>query len=93
MEVDRAARLSALKSHPSWPELLKEVAEVKERYIASLSRQMLATGKPFDDFEYKRGFLAGMEHLTRYPEGSTRILEREARRVEKLKEQDAGTNG
>lgn len=93
MDVDRAARLAALKQHPSWPELAEEVRSTKERYMSSLSRKMLADGRPFDDFEYKRGFLAGMEHLIRYPEGATKILEREAQRVAKEREDDAGANG
>ena len=81
MDVDRAAQLAALKQHPAWPALIAEIEETKQKYMEGITRVLLKTGVVPETFEYKRGFLAGMEHLSRYPEGATKILEREAARV------------
>lgn len=81
MQIERAAHLAALKQHPSWAALTAEIEETKEKYLAGVTKILLSTGQLPDTFEFKRGFLAGMEHLARYPEGATKILEREANRV------------
>lgn len=78
MDVARAARIAAIKQHPAWDELVADVEEETERYAAALARTMLATGKPYDNFEYKRGYLAGMKAITRYPESATKMVAADA---------------
>lgn len=87
MDVDRAAQLASLKAHPAWPALIAEIEETKTKYMDGITRILLKTGEIPATFEYKRGFLAGMEHLSRYPEGATKILEREAARVKTEEEE------
>jgi hypothetical protein len=76
MNEQRAGRLQALTQHPSWPELEQAVAEQRSSYLEAVMKGLMATGKLPDDFEYKRGFLAGMKAVTRYPATAEKTLER-----------------
>jgi hypothetical protein len=76
MDEKRAGRLQALKQHPSWPELSQAVDEYREAYANYLTKSLLATGDVPEDLEYKRGFLAGMKYVTRYPGIAEKTLER-----------------
>jgi transaldolase len=78
MEVERAARIAAIKQHPAWDELIAEIDETYEKYAAALAKTMMATGEPYPDFEYKRGYLAGLKALTRYPETATKLVSADA---------------
>ena len=81
MDVERAARIASLKQHPAWGELVAEVEATVERYSAALAKAMLATGQPFDNFEYKRGVLAGLQQFARYPESATKLVQKDMARV------------
>ena len=81
MDVDRAARIAALKQHPAWAELAEEVQETVDRYANALAKTMLSTGEAFSNFEYKRGVLAGMQQVIRYPESATRLVQKDIERV------------
>lgn len=83
MQVDRATQLASLKNHPAWAALVAEVDETAERYTTAVMKVMFLTGKPFDDFEYKRGFLAGLKALVRYPEAATAVLKKDIERQTK----------
>lgn len=87
MDVERAARIAALKQHPAWAELAAEINETVEHYAAALAKGMLATGKPFDNFEFKRGVLAGMQQVIRYPESATKLVQKDIARVRAEEEQ------
>jgi hypothetical protein len=76
MDEQRAGRLQALLQHPSWQELQDTIDEYHEKYVDFVSKNLMATGELPDDFEYKRGFLAGMKHVTRYPGVAEKTLER-----------------
>lgn len=83
MDVDRAASIARLKDHPAWPDLVAEVEETVDRYAAALAKTMLATGKPFENFEYKRGVLAGLREFARYPESATAAVKKDLARQTK----------
>lgn len=78
MDVARAARLQALLQHPSWPELIAVVEEQCTNYEAFALKLAMTTGNLPDGFDYKRGFLAGMRHITRYPGAAEKAFKREA---------------
>lgn len=78
MDVDRAARIASLKQHPAWAELVAAVDEQHERYAVNLAKKMLATGTPYDNFEYKRGYLAALKAITRYPDQAIIALAKDA---------------
>ena len=86
MDVDRAARIAVLKQHPAWAELADEVQQTVDRYKASLAEVMLSTGEPFSNFEYKRGVLAGMQQVIRYPESATKLVQKD---IERVKQEEA----
>lgn len=77
MEIERSARLQALLQHPSWTELTAVVDEQYAAYASFVTKTVMATGQPPDNIDYKRGFLAGMRHVTRYPGIAEKALERE----------------
>lgn len=85
MDELRAGRLAALAKHTAWPELVEWADEYKQRYMDYLAAVLIATGEVPDDLEYKRGFLAGMKHVSRYPGAAVKQLERD---VAKSKEVD-----
>lgn len=85
MDEMRAGRLVALAKHTSWSELEQWVEEYRAGYADYLGKTMLATGETPSDLEYKRGFLAGMKHVCRYPGAAVKQLERE---IAKSKEVD-----
>jgi len=76
LDEQRAGRLQALAKHPSWPELIQAVDDYRQQYGDYLSKHILLTGETPPDIEYKRGFLAGMKYLTRYPGIADKTLER-----------------
>lgn len=76
MEELRAGRLAALTHHPSWTELEEWVDEYRVHYSEYLVKLLLATGNVPDDTEFKRGFLAGMKYVVRYPGSAVKQLER-----------------
>lgn len=86
MNVDRAAQIASITSHPAWEHLVADVEETVESYSVSLAKAMLATGKPFDNFEYKRGFLAGLKHFARYPDTATAVLKKDAAKQQETHE-------
>lgn len=85
MDELRAGRLAALAKHASWPELIAWAEEYRKRYADHLITNLLATGNVPDDVEYKRGFLAGMKYVCRYPGAAVKQLERD---LAKSKEDD-----
>jgi hypothetical protein len=76
MDEMRAGRLQALLKHPSWNELVETVDEYHNKYAAYVMTNLMSNGELPDDFEYKRGFLAGMKHVSRYPGVAEKKLER-----------------
>lgn len=88
MQVDFnvVSRIATLKDHPGWVELGKRIDEERERYAKALAKTMLVTGRPPESeamsFEYKRGYLAGMRDLTRYPEAALKQLAKERAKQE-----------
>lgn len=86
MDELRAGRLAALKKHTSWAELEQWAQEYKDAYAEWLAKSLLVTGEVPDDLEYKRGFLAGMKYVVRYPGVAETQLERA---IAKSKEAEA----
>lgn len=77
MDVERAARIAAIKNLPAWQELTAEIEETVARYSTALAKKMLSTGIPYEDFEYKRGYLAGLQSLVRYPDRATAVIQKD----------------
>lgn len=77
MDTDRAARIQALTTHPAFIELRDEIDHMYDSYTAALAKKMMADGHPYSDFEYKRGYLAGLRKAVRYPDTALKILERD----------------
>lgn len=76
MDEARAGRLQALKQHPSWPELEATVDEYRKKYADWLVAHLLMSGDVPTDLDFKRGFLAGMKYVVRYPGVAEKTLER-----------------
>jgi hypothetical protein len=79
VEVERAARLTALLQHPAWAELVQTINEKADSYARGVTAGLMATGELPDDFEYKRGFFAGMKAVCHQPDVALRILDRDVR--------------
>lgn len=88
MNPERAARIQALKQHPAWEDFRAEVEELHERYVASLAKVMMATGQPFPDFEYKRGYLKGLMEAVRMPDQALLAIEKDSAKRTKKQEED-----
>lgn len=73
----RAARLSELKSHPSWAELRSLLEERKARRFDQVTRQLVA-GEPVDQRYIDRmaGFFKGAEWILDNPDMAEQSLER-----------------
>lgn len=85
MDSETAARIQNLKNVPGWAELVELIEHECNKYTNALAKQMLATGRPFDEFEYKRGYWAGMKAVLRYPDIAVRVLQRD---VEAMNQED-----
>ena len=73
----RQAALTALTTHPSWPEL-EEVLRIKEEKIENhVLAITLGTPNPIDEAEvnYWRGFVQGMRWFNAVPNRAERRLE------------------
>lgn len=80
MNPERAARIQGLKNHPAWGDLKAEIEEAYERYTAAVTKTMMATGRPFPDFEYKRGYLKGMMEVIRLPDQAILAIEKDLKK-------------
>lgn len=76
MDEQRAGRLQALAHHPAWPDLIEAIDDYRASYAQWLSNHILLTGEVPDDVQYKRGFLAGMKYVSRYPGIAEKTLDR-----------------
>jgi len=77
VDAERAAKIQALASYLPFQELKTEIEALYLDYSTALARTMMTTGHPFDDFEYKRGYWAGLLAAVRYPDKAARTLERD----------------
>jgi hypothetical protein len=79
-EARRKAALTALTSHPSWPELAAEIEQkVKKIEKLVLHDALVAKGgRPISerDLIYLRGFVWGMRYITTVPRTAEATLER-----------------
>lgn len=73
----RQASLTALTSHPSWPELQAEVERKRVRIEKTILAKTLGTPTPVDPIEmsYLRGFVHGMNWFAQVPEVAESTLE------------------
>lgn len=85
MDSEQAARIQNLKNVPGWNDLVELIDQECERYMLSATKQLFATGRPFDEFEYKRGYWAGMKAVLRNPDKAARVLQRD---VEAMKQEE-----
>src|SRR5262245_12965334 len=76
--MQRQAALTALTSHPAWPELEAEVERKAQRIEKIVLAKTLASRVPIDERElvYLRGFLQGMRWLVSVPPAAENSLER-----------------
>ena len=86
MNADRAAQIQHLKDVPAFQAFVDEVNELTEKYAAALAKKMLADGEPFENFEHKRGFLAGLRAAAEYPDKAVQKLQRDLTRSQKHEE-------
>jgi len=72
------AELVSLSTHPSWPELEREVARKREKIERYLTRKMLSGIEPVNQREVDllRGVIEGMTWLVARPTSAERSLER-----------------
>lgn len=90
MNVERASRIQALKQHPAWEDFAAEIQEAYDRYVAAVSKTLMATGQPFPDFEYKRGYLKGQLDAAQLPDAAAAFLEKEAKKNQPKQEDEVG---
>lgn len=78
MDIQRAANIATLKEHPGFQAFVLEVEEKRERFVDLMAKKMMSTGEPYPDFEYERGYWAGLQKATGYPDLATRVLKADA---------------
>lgn len=88
MTPERAARIQALKQHPAWEDFRTEIEEQYDKYVESLGKVMMATGQPFPDFEYKRGYLKGLMEAARMPDQAILAIEKDSAKRTKKQEDE-----
>lgn len=93
MDAERAARIATLIDHPGFVELQHEITEIREKYAAALAKTMLATGEPFADFEYKRGYFAGATAITSKPETALARIRRDIEKAQQEEQSAGNTDG
>ena len=76
--MTRAADLTALSSHPSWPELQAEVGRKRERIEKLILAKALGSKDVVDPMElqYLKGFVHGMDWFSQVPVQAEGTLER-----------------
>ena len=89
MNTDRAHAIAALKSVPAFQAFVEEVNDLTEKYHGALASKMMSTGEPFPDFEYKRGYLAGLRMAADYPDQAVKKLRRDIERSHTQEEEVA----
>lgn len=93
MDAERAARIATLIDHPGFVELQHEITEIRENYAAALAKTMLATGEPFPNFEYKRGYFAGATAITSNPETALARIRRDIEKAQQEEQSAGNTDG
>lgn len=93
MDTERATRIATLKDHPGFAELLNEITEIRDKYAEALAKTMLATGEPFPNFEYKRGFFAGAVAIASKPEVALAKIRRDIEKAQQEEESAGNTDG
>jgi hypothetical protein len=82
--TNRALVLAELKTHPSWEELGRVVAERKEAFYRSMTKRLIA-GALIDQREIDRaaGYYEGLEDLLRAPDKAENKMRRAHERAER----------